>query len=277
MIGKPVLPIQVVDLFPELLDALLRLLSDLGAAEWKHPTACAGWSVHDVALHLLGDDVGFVSRKRDGYALPASVEGWDSLVAWIDEHNALWVAAARRMSPRLLCDLLRLVGGQMCATVKTLDPDALGGPVSWAGPGPAPVWLDLAREYTERWLHQQHIRDAVDRPGLKGPRFLAPVLDTFVRALPRTYQDVDAPDGTLVALTLTGDAGGRWFLLREKGAWHLCLEIERRPQAEVVLGQELAWRLFTKGLHPEQVRAAVELRGDVALGLKALDTVSILA
>jgi uncharacterized protein (TIGR03083 family) len=277
MAARPMPPVQVIHLFPELLDALLRLLSDLGAAEWNRPTACAGWSVHDVALHLLGDDAGFVSRKRDGYALPAAVEGWDSLVAWIDEQNALWVAATRRTSPRLLCDLLRFVGRQMCATVESLDPDALGGPVSWAGPEPAPVWLDLAREYTERWLHQQHIRDAVDRPGLKGPRFLAPALDTFVRALPRAYQEVDAPEGTLVALTITGDAGGQWFLVREKGTWRLYVESERGPQAEVVLGQELAWRLFTKGLHPEQARADVELRGDVALGLKALDTVSIIA
>jgi uncharacterized protein (TIGR03083 family) len=277
MTPRPVSAVQVVDLFPELLDALLRLLSELGAAEWSRPTACAGWSVHDVALHLLADDVGFVSRKRDGYALPAPVEGWDSLVAWIDEQNALWVAATRRISPRLLCDLLRFVGRQMCTTVDALEPDALGGPVSWAGPEPAPVWLDLAREYTERWLHQQHIRDAVSRPGLKGPRFLAPVLDTFVRALPRTYQGVDAPDGTLVALTIKGDAGGRWFLLREPERWQLYLDIEQSAQAEVVLGEELAWRLFSKGLHPEQARAEVELRGDVALGLKALHTVSIIA
>ena len=36
--------------------------------------------------------------------------------------------------------------------------------VNWAGPEPAPIWLDPAREYTERWVHQQHIRDAVRNP-----------------------------------------------------------------------------------------------------------------
>jgi hypothetical protein len=46
-----------------------------------------------------------------------------------------------------------------------LDLDATGGPVEWAtGSDPAPVWLDVAREYMERYVHQQQIRDATGRP-----------------------------------------------------------------------------------------------------------------
>ena len=56
-------PILVADRFSELLDALLELLSGLSPAEWEQPTVCAGWSVRDVALHLLGDDVGMLSSR----------------------------------------------------------------------------------------------------------------------------------------------------------------------------------------------------------------------
>jgi hypothetical protein len=56
------------------------------------------------------------------------------------------------MSPRLLIDLLQVTGRQMCAFFRTLDPYALGSPVSWVGPEPAPVWLDLAREYGDQGL-----------------------------------------------------------------------------------------------------------------------------
>ncbi|HEX3202686.1 MAG TPA: hypothetical protein VHW42_12245 [Actinomycetes bacterium] len=42
-------------------------------------------------------------------------------------------------------------------------------PVSWVGPDPAPNWLDVAREYSERWTHQQQIRDAAEIPGRDGP------------------------------------------------------------------------------------------------------------
>jgi uncharacterized protein (TIGR03083 family) len=187
-------PILVSHLFPEILEGLIGLLSGLTAEEWERPTVCAGWSVKDVALHLLGVEVGILSRKRDGFSNPSpAVSNSDDLVDLVNNLNAMWVQATRRISPRLLCDLLEHTGQQVCRYWGSLDPYALGGPVSWAGPGPAPVWLDLAREYTERWHHQQHIRDAVGKPGFKEPKFLAPVLDAFVRALPHTYREVDAP------------------------------------------------------------------------------------
>ena len=43
-------PIIVADLFPEILDALLDLLSSLSEDEWAAPTVCPGWSVKDLDL-----------------------------------------------------------------------------------------------------------------------------------------------------------------------------------------------------------------------------------
>jgi uncharacterized protein (TIGR03083 family) len=63
---QPPPPILVSDLFPELLDALLRLLGSLSTDAWQRPTVCPGWCVHDVALHLLGVEVGNLSRRRMG-------------------------------------------------------------------------------------------------------------------------------------------------------------------------------------------------------------------
>src|SRR4029079_2808652 len=102
--------------------------------------------------------------------------------------------------------------------------EAIGDPVDWAGPEPAPVWMHVAREYTERWLHQQQIRDALGRRGLMERRMFAPVLDTFVRALPHRFRDVASSDGTHVRLTITGNAGGMWSLIRERGGWRLYIE-----------------------------------------------------
>jgi uncharacterized protein (TIGR03083 family) len=275
---KELQPILVADRFPELLNALLELLAGLSPAEWERQTACAGWSVKDVALHLLGGDVGMLSSRRDGYtAGRASIASWDELVAFINNQNAGWVQTTRRISPRLLCDLLRLIGEQVGDYFQSLDPYALGGPVDWAGPQPAPVWLDLAREFTERWHHQQHIRDAVGKPGMTEPRYLAPVIDAFVRALPHTYRDVAADEGTLVELTITGAAGGSWFLSREGGAWRLGLEAAHPPHAVLILDQDTAWRLFTKGIGKEAARAHAAVDGNLSLGVRMLDMVSIIA
>jgi uncharacterized protein (TIGR03083 family) len=274
---QPPEPVIAVDLFPEILDELVGLLAGLSVEEWRLPTACPGWSVHDVALHLLGVEIGNLSRRRDGHKVGAAIAGWEELVAFLNDWNQDWIAVTRRISPRLLIDLLQATGRQICDYFQSLNPYAMGGGVSWAGPGPAPVWLDLAREYTERWHHQQHIRDAVGRPGLKQPRYLAPVLATFVRALPQAFQTAPAAEGTAVTLTITGEAGGQWSVLREEEAWRLYEGAAEQPVAEVVVAEDAAWRLFTRGLSPQSAQDQSVLHGDRVLGQRVLDMVSIIA
>jgi len=102
------------------------------------------------------------------------------------------VTAARRLSPRVLIEQLSVIGKQIARFWQAVDLDALGAPVSWAGPGPMPVWLDAARDFTEYWTHHQQIYDATGRNGLADPRYLGPVIGTFVRALPHTLAEVPA-------------------------------------------------------------------------------------
>lgn len=274
-------PVLVADLFPALLEELLDLLTGLTTEEWDKATVCAPWTVKDLTLHLLGDEIGILSRRdRDEENRRRSSDAaldWPALVALINNQNDLWVRASRRLSNRLACDLMRFLGEQTCQYFASLDPFAMGVPVDWVRAEPAPVWLDTAREFTERWHHQQQIRDAVNRPPLTQARFLGPVLAAFVLALPRTYQTLAAEEGTTVALTITGEAGGKWFLLRENNRWQLSLEAEDMPNTEVLIPQELAWRLFTKGLDNPSSNPAITVSGDRTLGLKLLETVSIIA
>ena len=280
---QPLEPIIVLDLFPPERQLLLELFSELTEDDWHKPTICAGWTVKDIALHLLGDDIGLLSRKRDGFDYLTSVDtspaldSWDELVKYINERNDTWVQATRRMSSRLLCRLLASTGEELHQYFATLDPYAIGDAVSWAGAAAAPVWLDVAREYTERWVHQQHMRDAVNKPGLKEPRFFAPVLDTFVRALPRTYKDVQANDGTVIRLTISGPSGGEWCLLREKQQWNLGKASIARADATILIDQESAWRLFTRGMSEKEVLPHVTIEGNQQLGFHILHTISIIA
>src|SRR5207237_10242223 len=168
--------------------------------------------VKDIAAHLLADDLGRLSRGRDAYApasfaasTPENVES--QLLEFINRQNETWGAAAPRLSPRLLIDLLRWSGDETQKYFESLDMFAIGEPVSWAGPEPAPVWLDIAREYTERWLHQAQIRDAASAPLLTQPRLFLPALDPSVRALPHTSRDLAQPHGTHVVLRLTRSGG----------------------------------------------------------------------
>jgi uncharacterized protein (TIGR03083 family) len=278
----PLQPIDPLDLFSGERAALLALLRDLSPAEWAAPTVCAGWSVQDVALHLLGDDLGRLSWGRDGFVSPAFAAGLDvsslpGLVAAIDRQNAVWVEGTRRISPRLVIELLTMTGDLTEAYFRSLDLAALGMPVDWAGPEPAPIWLDVTREYTERWVHQQHIRDAVGRPGMTDARWLGPVLAAFMYAVPRALSGVSAPDGTAVRCIISGNAGGEWMALRWGGAWVLGSTSDTTADATVTLDQDVAWRLFTKGMSREDAQERSLITGDPLLAGQIFDTVSILA
>ena len=147
--------------------------------------------------------------------------------------------------------------------------------VSWAGPDPAPAWLDLARDFTERWVHQQQIRDAVARPGLNDAQWLSSLLRTFLWALPHHYSHITAEPGAQLALTIIGPGGGAWILTNHGDHWELD-ETETAPYgaaAAVELSSDHAWRLFTGSLE-DQWR--VKLAGDQRLAAWFLRTRSII-
>jgi hypothetical protein len=197
-------------------------------------------------------------------------------VTSLDRLSQAWVEAARRISPRLLRELLVVTGEATWRYLASLDPFAVAGRVAWVGREPVPNWLDMAREYAERWTHQQQIRDAAGVPGLKELDFMAPVLATFVHALPRAYTGVPAAVGTTVEVVLAGEAGGCWALTRTPDGWRLAAGTAAAPRARVALEAETAWRLWTKQLRPNTAQAVVSISGDRALGLPVLDAVAII-
>jgi uncharacterized protein (TIGR03083 family) len=206
-------------LMPRLRAELVALLASLPDGDWARPTACPGWSVHDVAAHLLGVELGNVSVRRDRWGLgPGAGEDLD---IWLNRFNQQWVDAARRISPALLIDLINVVGQRFEEHLATLDLDAAGGPVQWAtGWDPAPVWLDVAREHMERYVHQKQIRQATGHPPL-GAAFTGPVLATAAHALPRALDQVIRPAGTVVTFTAEGEGGGTWHVVRGAAGWEL--------------------------------------------------------
>ncbi|HYH12074.1 MAG TPA: maleylpyruvate isomerase family mycothiol-dependent enzyme [Thermomicrobiales bacterium] len=275
-------PISTTHLFGPERSALLELLTSLDTDDWYRPTVCNGWNVHDVALHLLGGDVGLLSGGRDRFPgspaapHPPNLDDWATLVGWIDARNAAWVDATRRMSPTLLRELLALTGQRVTDWLPTVDMSGVGIPVSWAGPEPAPTWLHIAREYTERWTHQQHIRDAVDHPGFTEPGWLHPVLDTFARALPHTLRDHQRPAGTTVELRITGPAGSSWRVQRAPGAWSFT-DTDVPAGTIVTLDEETAWRGFTRGIDIGRIRSSAQVEGDPEIGDTILHMVTIIA
>src|SRR3954468_15692630 len=130
----PLPPVETLPLLSGEREALLTLLRELSPAEWEAPTICPGWIVKDIAGHLLGDDLGMLSRGRDEYDNPDFAIGLDistlpGLIVAIDRQNALWVETMRRLSPRVVTEMLAWTGPLTEAYFASLDPDAIGGPI----------------------------------------------------------------------------------------------------------------------------------------------------
>lgn len=246
---------------------LIELLESLEPAEWDLPTIAPQWSVRDVAAHLLDTALRKLSMGRDQCLVErVEIRSNQDLVAFVNRINAEGTTVYRRLSPAVLVELMRVACGQTADYYQSLDPfatAALG--VSWAGESNSLVWFDNARELTERWHHQAQIRLATNRPNIMTSELYHPVLDTFLRGLPHTYKNVEAPDGTAVLVEIVGDCGGEWCLVRSSDAWCFASELPLAIAAHIVIPQAIAWRLFTKGISHEAAHAAVTIGGDRAL------------
>lgn len=270
-------PILCAHLLRKVEDKLLELLRVLTPADWQRPTLAGQWKVKDVAAHLLDGQVRKLSLVRDGYrSAAASFAPGEDLAAFVNRLNREGVGHYARLSPPVLISLMERASAEFCAFHEALDPFAPAAfGVSWAGEEKSANWFDTARELTERWHHQQQIREAVGKPGIMTRELYFPVLDTFMRVLPKTYGDKPAPPGTLLRVDVAGRCGGTWRLRRGEGAWRLTAAASAEPAAAIEIPQEIAWRIFTKGIAREEAAAAISVRGDRDLGLYLLNAVAI--
>jgi len=134
-------------------------------------------------------------------------------------------------------------------------------PVGWTGQESSPNWFDCAREYTERWHHQQQIRDAVSAEPLTDKQWLAPILQTFVHALPIAYQGIQSPPGTTICFEFTGEAGSEWTLERAPDKWILYQGRSETADSVLKTDGDTAWRIFTKGISHHEAAARTQVAG----------------
>ncbi len=226
--------------------------------------------------HLLDGQVRRLSFQRD--RLPVTppdepVEGYGDLVGFLNDLNADWIRAARRLSPSVLMQFLELTGPQVAELFASLDPRGPAFfPVAWAGESTSENWFDVGRDYTEWWHHQAQIREAVGAPALLEREWLLPVLELSMMAFGRAFADARNAAGTSFVFQVTGDAGGTWSVVAGAGGWSVFRGEKPRPAARARCDGDTAWRLFFNALPDADARRRVATEGDAAL-LERLFTV----
>lgn len=143
----------------EELERFTTLIESLSPEEWATPSRCAGWTVGDVAAHVVAGMTDVAALRLEGLGTP--------------EVTARQVAERQGRSPAELADELRVT---LKATADLLSGfgeeawglQAPGGFDFTLGEGVEALWHDA-------WLHAEDIRTAVGRPSDRGPGMKASV------------------------------------------------------------------------------------------------------
>ena len=143
----------------EELERFKGLIQGLSAAEWSTPSRCEGWTVGDVAAHVIGGMADVAAFRLEGLGTP--------------EVTARQVAERQGRSPGELADEL---GAAIKSTAELLNAfndeawgmQAPGGFDFTLGEGVEALWHDA-------WLHGDDILSALGRPSDRGDGMKASV------------------------------------------------------------------------------------------------------
>ena len=273
-------PIKTIDLFPKLDLKLIEVLKSLDAQDWERKTLAAKWTIKDVAAHLLDTNVRAISMFRYKYFPKENpeVNSYEDLVKYLNRLNATWVESFKRVSPELIIELLQITSKQYFESLKSLPPfEKAIFSVDWAGEEESQNWFHIAREYTEKWHHQQQIRFAVGKDKeLYSKEFHLPYLETSMRALPHHYRSVRGNQNDVIKINVVGDNKCTWTLVWKEVQWELNTA-ELKSTCEISIPEDIAWRIFTKGIRIEEAIGKSKIEGSTVFGNHFFDMVAVMA
>ena len=230
---------EIVSAVAEQQAELDALLAPLDEAAWAAPSACAGWSISDVVLHMAqtnelatasarGELPELMARLYDGLRAATDIDDGAALVVEKErgappvEVDRRWKASCEDLRDALLAcdpsDRLTWVAGELAA--RTLGTTRLA----------------------ETWLHTGDVADGLDVELVPTDR-VHPVARLAWRTLPYAFQRAGRPAPPAVAFRLTAPSGAAWDFgdddapTRITGSgWELCLVAgQRRRAAETSL------------------------------------------
>jgi uncharacterized protein (TIGR03084 family) len=197
----------IVAALAEQQDELAGLLADLDETGWGRPSACEGWSVADVVLHLAQTNemaIGSASGDFDG-ALARLTEGVPPADGDIDDGAALMVAAQRGAPPAAVHERW----ARSCTDLRAaLLARAPGDRVTWVAGELAARTLGTTR-LAETWIHTGDVAAGLDVTLPPADR-LWHVARLAWRTIPYAFERAGEPPPGPVAFDLVAPSGDPW-------------------------------------------------------------------
>lgn len=271
----PASDVRLVDNLEEVWRRIADLTVDLTEAEWKRPTEVPGWSVQDNLTHLTDIELMIQDRPRPEHVVPT---GLDHVKNDAGERNEVFVDARRAWAGAdARAEFVDVTDARIVALRALSEADF--GAESWTPMGPGTVRDLLPFRAFDSWVHEQDIREALDRPGgCTGPAAEA-AMDRIVGTAGYVIgKKAAAPEGTVVVIectpplartvVVTVESGRAKVLDEEPAAVTVRIRVDGATYARVACGRA----------DPAAVVAAgsVTFAGDGVLGRRIFEELNFL-
>lgn len=199
---------EVLDALEAETGSLSAFLDGLSADQWRSPSACAGWSVSDVVLHLAQSEEGVIGAFDSGNAgilmaryAGEAIAGEGGIVDGIVDAA---VKAERSDNPADVLERWRCANSEVIKRFRESEP---GLRLNWISVPLSARTLATTR-LSEHWIHAMDIRESLGDPVPDTERLWL-VARLAWRTIPYAFSQAGetAPQ---VALVLTGPSGEEW-------------------------------------------------------------------
>ncbi|MGG5259282.1 maleylpyruvate isomerase family mycothiol-dependent enzyme [Phycicoccus avicenniae] len=186
----------------------VRTVTDLGRAlrpgDAERPTDCPGWTVADQLAHVLGGEA-MVAGDPDP---DVDVSGYSYLRHDFGTRHERFVEARRGRTPG---DLVEELDWRLEERLAAYRAEGVTGEEPVTGPfGPTTLGELVGIRTFDVWMHEQDLREALERPGGLDTPAAALSVSRLFAVLPRVVaRDAQVGPGNAVVLDLTGPTVGR--------------------------------------------------------------------
>lgn len=230
------------ELVPALVEqwrVLEELLVAAAAQDWDRPTSLPGWTVRDIAAHIIGTEALLAGHPTP--EAPAHVTEAGHVRNPIGALNERWVESMRADSPQQMLSRWAEVIAKRTVALRAMSQEDFDAEAN------TPVGLETYGRFMrvrlfDCWFHELDLRDALGVPGFEGGPRAEWAFHEIAGAIPLLVgKRAAAPDGARMRLELDGDLE-RTVDVAVDGRAAIVAELDRGPDVTV----RLPWDLFAR-------------------------------
>nr|WP_241387170.1 maleylpyruvate isomerase family mycothiol-dependent enzyme [Rhodococcus sp. CH91] len=272
--GTPSVEFPVDTIRPLLIEqfgALDDVLSGLTDDEWDASTTLPGWTVKDIAAHLIGTESMLAGIDAPG--VDRDVRSLPHVRNDIAAFNELWVESLRPVPGPEVLSRYREIVARRTDELSAMSQEDFEKE-STTPVGPAPYGRFMRIRVFDCWLHELDICDALGRSGTEGgPRAELASTEIFGAVPFVVGKRGKAPEGARITIELSGPLA-RTIHLEVHGRATVVPELSQPATSTIAMDSSLFVRLAGGRLRAEDRLGDIVLHDDTEVGRRIVDNLA---